>query len=1157
MKKSCKRLLIALLPFSVGLDIGCSGGASRSSDDDQAGSHLGGDNNQLGGAASFGGSKVRGGESSIAGSGTTTTSSASGEGGTSTGETSTDAVGGAGGTAADSGFGGTSTGGTSSGSAATEAAPSHLRVNDLLEPFDLDVLPHFGWQVTVAEQTAYEIRVSSTREKAEALVGDVWATGKVSSKAQNAIVYGGPALGTSERYFWRVRVWNANDRASEWAKVTAFGSGPGATWSHSKPIWALPVNDNFTDYTLTSHLTINEVALGLRFRAPDSNNGYMWQFRGSDNRLVPHRLQNGTFNVIETVTLPTGTLTLGKEALVRIEAVGATLRTYIGGVLVHAITDSTFSNGGFGVRTGSTESGALADFTVVATNGQTLLQTDFTTGDLTFSCGTVSSGALQIPKSATCLTRGFNADWAFLRKDFTLANRPIAWATLHATASSPLPARQYVYKLNLNGTFVGLGPTRSIASETRYDGFDVTSLLKAGQSNTLGCLAFATKGQAFQAELIVEYVDGTREYIGTDKTWKGRSGDYAFPAVGSIGTSYYVAPKEHLDAREFPYGFDSTGFVDDTWTNAGEKAAFGTLVSTPTAKVKEQLKVPVQIIQKASGNYFIDFGRTWIGGIQYQVDNGKAGDTVKVRFGEITSAPNTVKYQLNTGNTYEDVYTLTGGAQRLQTWGMRVFRYVEILGAPELVTAENLKALALVYPFDTAAATFTASDTNLTQVWQLSKNTIEAVNVNFYTDSWTRERANYEADAYLQQLSNLYLTDDPTLGRYSIEYFKSNRTWPTEWPLYVILAVYEAWQKTGETQPLEAMYSSLVQKLPEAWFESATNLVRKDSGSNGCSSSTDCDIVDWPQTQRDGYVYGPYNTVLNALSYRAYRVMAEMATATSRIADAATYTTRADALRAAMNARLYSAAIGGYDDGLTASGTPTGHYSLHASGFALAFGVPDVNEVPKAAAYVASRGMACSVYGAAFVVDALFQANNGGAALALLGATGTTSWMNMIQDGAGATAEAWDASLKNNLTYSHPWAASPAFLIPSGLFGIRPLEPGYAKFRVEPHPGSLEEATVTVPTVRGKIGAAFSHSSTGAFQLAVLIPGNSNANIRIPVSESTTATLYVNGDPQLGERIGGDVELKALGTGCYIITTEQTPLSLAEERLLELCNESP
>ncbi|HMA92960.1 MAG TPA: alpha-L-rhamnosidase N-terminal domain-containing protein, partial [Polyangiaceae bacterium] len=570
----------------------------------------------------------------------------------------------------------TATAGASGGSSIVVALPSHLSVNGLSAPLDLDVTPRFGWHANTADQFAYEIRVSSTRAKAEALEGDLWTTGKVASRTQNGISYAGSPLALSERYFWRARHWAPDGSVSNWSDVASFGTGPGSSWSSSQPIWALADSSNWTDYTITSHLTVNEIAVGIRFRAPDTNNGYMWQFRGSDNRLVPHRLQNGSFTVIETVTLPSGTLTLGKEALVRIEATGATLRTFVDGVLVHTLVDSMFSSGGVGVRTGSTESGSLADLSVVAANGQSLLQSDFATGDRTFGCGSVSSGAFQVPKGTHCLTRGFSVDWAFLRKEFTLADKPIAWATVYATATSPVPARQYVYKLHLNGKFVGLGPTQSIASEARYDGFDVTSLLQAGGSNALGVLAYTTKGQSFQAELIVEYTDGTRELIGTDKTWKARSGDYVFPPVGSIGTSYFVAPKENVGAKDFPNGFDAPGFDDNAWSNAGEKSALGSLAAAPMAKVKEQLLPPVQIVEKGVGNYFIDFGRTWVGGIQYQIDSATSGSTVEIRFGEVTSAANTVRYQLNTGNTYQDIYTLSEGSQVFRTWGMRVFRYV-------------------------------------------------------------------------------------------------------------------------------------------------------------------------------------------------------------------------------------------------------------------------------------------------------------------------------------------------------------------------------------------------------------------------------------------------------------------------------------------------
>jgi alpha-L-rhamnosidase len=46
-------------------------------------------------------------------------------------------------------------------------------------------------------------------------VADLWDSGKVSSSRQLHIEYEGPPLGSSERYFWRVQVWDAEGRTSE------------------------------------------------------------------------------------------------------------------------------------------------------------------------------------------------------------------------------------------------------------------------------------------------------------------------------------------------------------------------------------------------------------------------------------------------------------------------------------------------------------------------------------------------------------------------------------------------------------------------------------------------------------------------------------------------------------------------------------------------------------------------------------------------------------------------------------------------------------------------------------------------------------------------------------------------------------------------------
>ncbi|MFT4122598.1 MAG: family 78 glycoside hydrolase catalytic domain [Microbacteriaceae bacterium] len=903
----------------------------------------------------------------------------------------------------------------------------------------------------------------------------------------------------------------------------------------------------WSNYLFQTDVKIGAVAAGVFFRATDSSNGYMWQLNASSNVLKTHSETSGTYTAISSVSLSTYGITLATDTwyTLKIKAVGGYVYTYIDDTLVNTYTAATAYTRGFvGVRTGSTETAAFRNLSVtnLGVDGGTLVSTTFPSGDTTFGCGTVSSNVLSVAISSACILASATVNWAFLRDEVELDDQDITWATLYATGSSAATAKQYVYKAWVNGEYVGLGPTQSISTETPYDGFDVTDLLTAGEENAIGVIAYTTTTQKFQAELVVRYADGTTDVFGTDSGWSAMSGDSVFPAAGSIGTSYYVAPKENFNAQAYPYGFDEAGFDDSGWDSAVEKSAFTTLSPTTIGKVQQKLEDAVTIVDKGDGDYFIDFGRTWIGGIQLSLSDGTAGDTLDVRYGEVTSATNTVKYALNTGNTYQDIYTLTDGAQTISTWGMRVFRYVEVVGADEEITVDNLKALALVYPFDEDAATFTSSDDDLNAVWQLSRNSIEALDLNFYTDSWTRERTDYEADAYIQLLSNLALNSDTSLGEYSTSYFSNHRTWPTEWPLYVILAMHDLWMATGDTTQLSTYYTVLQSKLPTSWIDSATGLVYKSSGSSGCSSTTDCDIVDWPSTERDSFDFRAYNTVLNALSYQTFVDMAEVATVLGKTSDATTYASYAANLKASFNAYFYDSSTGSYVDGMTSTSDISTHHAVHSSAFALAFGLVEDDNKSAVAASIAARNTSdefiCSVYCAAFLLPGLYNAGAGQAALDLLTASGTSSWLNMIADGAGATAEAWDSSLKSNLTYSHPWAASPAYIVPTGLFGVKPTTAGYQTFTVKPQPGDLEYGSVTVPTVKGSIGVAFDQSGDDGLEFAVNVPGNTAATVSIPQTDDSSTTVYIDQLPYAATLDStGYLTVSGVTAGCHVVST--------------------
>lgn len=996
------------------------------------------------------------------------------------------------------------------------AAPHGLTVGGLTGPVDVDAsrTPLLGWQVGAGRQSGYEIQVATTPAALDG-APDVWDSGRVASAASSDVAYGGPALHAASGYVWRVRTWDASGTASAWSAAAPFGTGPGTSWSGASPIWA--ADALWRDYTFEGSFVIDAKYASVTFRESDTRDFYLWQFKGNgENTIAPQVQKNGVFSDLKAAEPLPFALTTAAAYDFRIVTAGPTFTTYLkpaaatAWTLVDTTTDATFASGGIGFRTGMTEQATFDDITVTGSGGTLLYHDDFSNpGDTGFSCGTVVDQALFIDKSRSCGTGFGSVDWVFLRGDTTLAaGKQIAWAHLYATAASTAPTRQFVYKLWVNGRFTGVGPTRPVGSETRYDGYDVAPLLRPGAANTLGVLAYTTSDQRFLADLVVRYTDGSSQTFGTGPRWQARSGADVLPSAGSIGTGYYTAPMEDFDSRAYPAGFAAPGFDASSWTAPVVKSAFADLEPTPTAKVGQQLKSPASAVEYAPGDYFVDYGRSWIGGLSLDL-RGSAGQVLDIRYGEVTSGPNTVRYTTSAGNTYEDKWTLKAGSQHLETWGMRVFRYVQITGAPTGLTAADLTAEAYVYPFDESAGAFDSSDASLDQVWALSRNTVEMSDQNLYVDSWERERGVYEADSYLQLMANLYTGGDAALGDYSLDFLLSHRTWPTEWPMYLVLAVHDSYEATGDTTALAAGYTALRGKLPDQWFDPASGLIHKTTGDTGGTCGTDCDIVDWPASERDGYVFSSYNTVVNAIGYAAYRDMADIATALGRTADAAADDARADAIRSAVNTRMWDPAKGTYRDGLDDSGAPIGHYAVQAGVFATAFGLADSGQAAQVASYLGTRGMACSVYCAAFMIQALYAGGRPDLAHALLTSTGTDSWLNMIRAGAGATMEAWDLSLKPNTTYSHPWAASPAFDIPQGMFGIRPTTPGYATFEVRPQPGGVSWAHITVPTPKGGIGAAFRTAADGHVDVTVTVPPNTTADVCLP-----SATTTAHGSPQ-------------------------------------------
>lgn len=183
--------------------------------------------------------------------------------------------------------------------------------------------------------------------------------------------------------------------------------------------------------------------------------------------------------------------------------------------------------------------------------------------------------------------------------------------------------------------------------------------------------------------------------------------------------------------------------------------------------------------------------------------------------------------------------------------------------------------------------------------------------------------------------------------------------------------------------------------------------------------------------------------------------------------------------------------------------------------------------------------MACSVYGAQYLLEALYNSAEAEYALGLMTSENKRSWMNMLNVGSTMTTEAWDEYYKPNLTWNHAWGAAPGNIIPRRLMGIQPLDAGFKTFVVNPQPVGLYKIDLTIPSIRGEITCNLK-SSQDEWLMELSVPGNSEALVLIP---SELAKLSVNGESKKADSqifyLGMSRNMLRLKSGKYLISAKK------------------
>jgi hypothetical protein len=542
-------------------------------------------------------------------------------------------------------------------------------------------------------------------------------------------------------------------------------------------------------------------------------------------------------------------------------------------------------------------------------------------------------------------------------------------------------------------------------------------------------------------------------------------------------------------------------------------------------KFQSSLLKPVLIREIGPNHYFIDFGKDAFGTLILKFKPLRS-DSLIIYLGEKSINSSTV--DRNPGGTIRYQKVKLGVSPSAESYIIKLvpdkrntnppavslpdsfgvimpFRYCEIENLKTPINTVTIRQKVYNYNFNESSSSFISSDTILNKIWDLCKYSIKATSFTGYYIDGDRERIPYEADAYINQLSHYSVDNEYSVARRTNEYFITNPTWPTEWILFTVLLFYDDYLYTGNP-------SSLIKNYEALKVKTLTGLEREDGLISSKSEKlTDDfmsrlgfkdkkqrirDIVDWPPAQkdtgwklvtpegeRDGYEMVPVNTVVNSFHYIDLKLMSEIAGWLGKKDDSVTFLKKSLLVKESINSKLFDSQKGIYLDGENSH-----HSSLHANMFPLAFGLIPADNLKSVVSFIKSRGMACSVYGAQFLLEGLYKAGEADYALDLLTSTSDRSWWNMIRSGATITLEAWDMKYKPNSDWNHAWGSAPANIISRDMWGITPAMPGYNEVRIMPQLSRLSSSKIKVPTIKGPIYAEYRKVSDKQEEYSIDLP---------------------------------------------------------------------
>jgi alpha-L-rhamnosidase len=693
------------------------------------------------------------------------------------------------------------------------------------------------------------------------------------------------------------------------------------------------------------------------------------------------------------------------------------------------------------------------------------------------------------------------------------------------------------FVLYVNGKRAGDGPARGDLDHWRYQSFDLTPYLCAGENRITATVwnfgVYAPIAQISDRTAFLLEGEGDAAVANTGPSWQVEveSGLEAYPReTGSFWEYFACGPGERVYGDKYDWDWQ-TPASRGVWveaaspmrenTSSGVARDADSTSDTPWGLVPDTL--PHMTYEATDPGHVVRSGLEGAAGFPAQPVTIPANNKVHVLLDRGTLITAYPALAVDGGNgarigiTYSealydskhqkgdrdevgdrvalgvrDEFLPDGGQQRIfETLWWRTWRYLDldITTGSEPLTLRSIAAHATMYPFQERAS-FRSADPELAKIWEISWRTATLDAHETYMDTPYYEQLQYIGDTRLQALISYAVTSDDRLARQAIRAFDESRRpegitesrYPNSQPQIIppfsllwIGMLHDYWMYRPDADFVrEALPGS---RAVLAWFvqqEAPDHLLRKLPWWS---------FIDWTSEGKTLPTYGPSGeSCITSLEYLgALGQATELESSLGNAYFAQQYKGRAEEMRASLYGKCWDE-----KRQLLADTPEKTAFSQQANILAVLYDV-----VPASAQralleriFTIQPGrdegdvLAATYYFRFYLARTLDHAG-----MADRYVDSLAPWRALLP----LHFSTWPEVPGNTRSDSHAWSAHPIYDLLTLVAGVEPAAPGFAKVRIAPHLGPLTQLEATYPHPRGKITMNYRRNG-GALNATVIMP---------------------------------------------------------------------